>query len=94
MAKEKCEFGASEVLFLGYVISAAGLWVDLQKVDVVLSWPTPTMISEVCCFHSLASLYRRVVHNFSAIMAPITDCVKNTTFTLSPEAAEAFTIIK
>lgn len=47
VAKQKCEFGASEILFLGYVVSAKGLRVDPHKVDAVASWPTPSTISEV-----------------------------------------------
>ena len=35
VAKQKCEFGTSSVLFLGYIVSAAGLKVDPDKVAAV-----------------------------------------------------------
>lgn len=46
-AKHKCEFGVSEVFFLGYIVSGKGLAMDQTKVEAVRSWPLPTTVTEV-----------------------------------------------
>lgn len=93
-ARKKCLFGTSQVLFLGYIISDKGLQVDPSKVEAIKSWPTPRSITEVRSFHGLASFYRRFVHHFSDITAPLTNCMKGTSFQWTPEAAIAFETIK
>lgn len=93
-ALKKCEFGVSEVLFLGYVVSATGLKVDPKKIEAIASWPIPTTLTETRSFHGLASFYRRFVPNFSTITAPITDCMKGSSFFWTPAASQAFDEIK
>lgn len=44
-AKQKYEFGVSQVLFLGYVIYDKGLSMDLSKIEAVKSWPVPKTVS-------------------------------------------------
>ena len=34
----KCEFWLTEVKFLGYVVSTSSVLVDLEKVEIVMSW--------------------------------------------------------
>jgi hypothetical protein len=43
----KCEFWLTEVAFLGHVISAGGVSVDLSKVKNMLNWVPPTNASEI-----------------------------------------------
>lgn len=79
-ARHKCVFGVDHVLFLGYIVSSKGLHVDPSKVDAIMMWPTPRSISDIRSFHGLVSFYRRFVHHFSNIAAPLTYCMKGTTF--------------
>ncbi|XP_071923101.1 uncharacterized protein [Coffea arabica] len=46
---EKCVFCTPEVNFLGYIVGANGISVDLAKVKAILEWPTPTNVSQVRC---------------------------------------------
>jgi hypothetical protein len=50
----KCEFLLKEDPFLGHVISEGEISVDLSKIEDVLSWNTPTSISDIQSFLGLA----------------------------------------
>jgi hypothetical protein len=43
----KCEFWLKQVAFLGHVISKGGIYVDPSKIQDVLSWNTPTNVSDI-----------------------------------------------
>jgi hypothetical protein len=66
---KKCTFCTDKLVFLGFVVSKRGIEVDEEKVKAIQEWPTPTTISQVRSFHSLASFYRRFVRDFSRLAA-------------------------
>ena len=61
----KCEFGLTEVRFLGHVVSASGVSVDPEKVEVVMSWERLKSIFEIRSFLGVVGYYRRFIEDFS-----------------------------
>ena len=58
MAKcQKCEFGRSNVKYLGHVIENGTVYADPDKVSVVRTWPKPINVKEVQQFMGLANYY-------------------------------------
>jgi len=63
----KCSLAGSEVIYLGYMVSRAGIAADLQKVKVISNFPLPHDLTSLCTFLGLASYYRRFIPGFSTI---------------------------
>ena len=38
---EKCQFNIEKTTFLGFIISANGIEMDLAKIEAILNWETP-----------------------------------------------------
>lgn len=56
---EKCEFHASSVSFLGYIIKEGNIQMDPAKVSAVTSWPVPENRKKLQQFLGFANFYRR-----------------------------------
>jgi hypothetical protein len=81
----KCAFWLNEVPFLGHVILAEGITVDPSKVQEVLDWMSPRLITQIRSFLGLVGYYRWFISNFSKIAKPITKLSKkNAKFKWSP----------
>ena len=68
----KCEFWFTEVRFLGDVVLASGVSVDLETVEAVMSCERPKSVFEIHSFFGLEGYYRRFIEDFSRLSAPMT----------------------
>jgi hypothetical protein len=94
LKRSKCTFGALSVTYLGHVISANGVAKDSDKVDAVTSWPEPHTARGMLGFLGLAGYYRKLIQDLRAIAGPLTRLLRNDAFAWTPEAAEAFAVLK
>ncbi|KAI3371920.1 hypothetical protein L3Q82_006793 [Scortum barcoo] len=89
--KEKCEFHASQVDFLGFIIKEGCVQADPAKVRAVAEWPIPTNRKLLQRFLGFANFYRRFIRNYSQEAAPLTALTSpSRPFVWSEEAEKAF----
>ncbi|XP_072090553.1 uncharacterized protein [Arachis hypogaea] len=91
----KYKFWKEEVKLLGHVVSKRRIVVDPSKLEAVMEWERPTIVTEVRSFSGLAGYYRRFIHGFSQITLPMTKLTrKETQFVWTAECEESFQTLK
>jgi len=89
--RSKCAFGVPSVSYLGHVISKAGVAMDPAKVQAIVNWLAPHSVRG---FLGLAGYYRKFVHNYGTVAAPLTALLKKDGFAWDDAAAAAFAALK
>ena len=69
---KKCEFFATEVKYLGLIITTEGVKMDPAKIDAIVNWPTPRNLKDVQAFLGFANFYRKFIFGYSGIAGPLT----------------------
>ncbi|XP_072056211.1 uncharacterized mitochondrial protein AtMg00860-like [Arachis hypogaea] len=91
----KCELWKEELKFLGHMEGKGGIVVDLLKVEAVMEWERPTMVTKVRSFLGLAGYYQRFIEEFSQIALPMTKLTrKKVPFVWTLECEESFQTLK
>jgi hypothetical protein len=60
----KCDFGASEVKYLGHIVGKASFRVDPKKIEAMQDWPRPKTIKILHGFMGLTRYYSKFVRNY------------------------------
>ncbi|KAL0373214.1 UNVERIFIED_CONTAM: Retrovirus-related Pol polyprotein from transposon.6 [Sesamum calycinum] len=90
----KCLFGVDSIDYLGHTISTNGLAADSSKLRVIADWPAPSSFTALHGFLGITGYYRRFVRNYASIAAPLTDLLKQSSFSWPPAAAAAFLALR
>ncbi|BHF83808.1 hypothetical protein SprV_0902695500 [Sparganum proliferum] len=91
----KCVSLKPRVMFLGHVVSAAGIETDDEKVTQIREWPTPADVTEVRSFLGLASYYRRFIKDYARIAGPLHKLTqKDVKFKWTADCTNSFQTLK
>ncbi|KAA3460763.1 Transposon Ty3-I Gag-Pol polyprotein [Gossypium australe] len=74
--RSKCVFGATQVEYLGHVISQGVVSMDQERVVGVLDWPPPKSGKELHGFLGLSGYYRKFIKGYGQMVQPLTTLLK------------------
>lgn len=92
--RNKCEFGKTQLAYLGHVMSTKGVAVDGSKVEAMLQWPVPRNLKELLSFLGLTGYYRNFIAKYATIARLLTDQMKKDQYGWTSEATTAFESLK
>ena len=71
---KKCQFDQPSITYLGHIISHHSVAAnDRSKIQVMLNWPIPNYLRELCGFLGLTSYYLCFVAHYGTIAWPLTE---------------------
>ena len=73
----KCEFGYSEIKYLGFKVIEKGLQIDDDKIQPILEFLKPKNIKQLQRLIGMTSWYRRFIPHFAEIIQTLNRLLKN-----------------
>ena len=73
---QKCKILQTEVVFLGHMVSAAGIKPSPTNISKILDWPRPKTPRQVKQIVAMGSYYRRYVRDYASIVRPMVELTK------------------
>ena len=58
-------------MYLGHIVGGGELKIHPSKVEVILNWPKPNIVTEIRSFLGEAQYWRNFIANFSSIATPL-----------------------
>lgn len=74
---QKYKFNTNKVWFLGYIISAKDIHIEIDYIKAIRSWLEPRNIRNIQVFISFANFYRCFIQRFSKKAAALTSLIIN-----------------
>jgi hypothetical protein len=92
---DKYEFGKTTLLYLGHIMGIGQSKIDPSKINEIVKWLEPKSVTEIQNFLGAVQYWRRFIHKFSFIEAPLhtLTSVKNT-FQWEGKQEKSFNILK
>ena len=95
----KCEFGVSELDFLGHRVCSQGIQPLPERVKAIKDFPTPTSLCKLREFLGLVNFYHRFIPNCASILGPLNSLLaapteKDHKLHWTKQATTAFNTIK
>ena len=91
---KKVELAKKQVEMLGFLISAAGIQVGLDKMRAAQLWARPVSQSEVLSFVQFANFLRKHIEAFALVARPLYDLCNSDKFEWTDECEQSFQRLK
>ena len=89
--RKKCQFGLSQVKFLGHVATGYSLSPDPEKLQAAANWPIPKSVTDIRLFLGFTNFFRRFIQGYSSVSRPLEVLTgKNAVFSWNTEHQGAF----
>ncbi|CAM4566663.1 unnamed protein product [Lepidochelys kempii] len=93
--RSKCKFRQTELSFLKYTISQAGLKPDPDHILAISNAPPPTDLQTLHSFLDLTSWYAKFIPNYSFVIEPLRELLwRSSTLVWTMAAQASFEMVK